>query len=177
MCVLHAHVCVCVYGYVCVCAQVCGYVAQDIVLPGTSTVAEYLTFHALLRLPAHLRAAAATPLPASHHQQLAMQQQGRQGLGQQQHVPAAAAEAKVPLWRGGGASRGTRVPAGSCGASICEVDTHMCVCDNFTRTCVCVCVCVYVVVCRRRVGGHRGERDGGDLGAGAESCGQQPHRR
>ncbi|GIL42172.1 hypothetical protein Vafri_236 [Volvox africanus] len=36
--------------------KVCGYVAQEIVLPGTSTVTEYLIFHAALRLPAALAA-------------------------------------------------------------------------------------------------------------------------
>ncbi|GFR46198.1 hypothetical protein Agub_g7729, partial [Astrephomene gubernaculifera] len=36
--------------------KVCGYVPQEIVLPGTSTVSEYLTFHAALRLPAALAA-------------------------------------------------------------------------------------------------------------------------
>ncbi|EFJ49894.1 hypothetical protein VOLCADRAFT_104135 [Volvox carteri f. nagariensis] len=41
--------------------RVCGYVAQDIVLPGISTVTEYLTFHAALRLPAALAAAGTGP--------------------------------------------------------------------------------------------------------------------
>lgn len=47
--------------------QVCGYVAQEIVLPGTSTVTEYLSFHAALRLPAALVRASAGSSSSSKH--------------------------------------------------------------------------------------------------------------
>ncbi len=63
--------------------QVCGYVAQEIVLPGASTVTEYLTFHAALRLPAALAAAGTGPgSPAAERVAAVV---GELGLGRVAH--------------------------------------------------------------------------------------------